>query len=539
MRKAALVSGVALLALCGVGGFLLRPKGAGPAKRDTATVTTADLSSVVVESGTVEPARTVEVKGRVSGRVAKLLAEVGDQVKKGQLLAVIDPQETRLQVDQNRAQLAGAQAQVQRGTLEIEQRERTAEAAIDTARARVAQLRVELKAQPELYAAAVTSARAALRSAQQERTRLAQSAQPNERAATLAALEEAKENALQRRAEYQRQSELEAAGYVATRELQSAKNAIAVAEARQRSAQVTSDRLAAQQAAERAKAEANVRSAQADLERAETNASLIATKRQELRSAEASLRQARAGRLDPLIASKTRDQSRATVDQLQSVVSDAERNLGETRILAPMDGIVTQRSVQVGELATGLSQFSQGSTVMRIEDRSKFRVRLNINEIDVAKLKVGLKADVRVEALPGRELAGIVTKIAPASQAINATPTAAAPGNAAVPKYEVEITLEDAAGGLRSGMTAKCTIRVEDRRGAPSLPIEYVLRSPKGDAVLVADGAKATKRVAVTLGVVTATRAEILSGLKTGDEVVKPPFDGPERKGFQFGGDGG
>lgn len=197
-----------------------------------------------------------------------------------------------------------------------------------------------------------------------------------------------------------------------------------------------------------------------------------------------------------------------------------------------MSGVVTKRSVEVGELATGLSQFSAGSTILKIEDRSQFRVRLDINEIDVAKLKVGMRAEVRVDALPGKTLQGRVAKIAPASKVdVNAEGAAAAPSG--VPKYQVEVNVVAAQSGLRSGMTAKCTILVTESKAAPSLPLEFVVRGT-APYVEVADGPKGTRKVQVRLGVVSATRAEILSGLKLGDEVVQPGFAGPARKGVEM-----
>ena len=515
---------------------MLKPSGPPEDKRPRAKVEAADLSVTVVESGTVDAGRSVEVKGQVTGRVAKLLVDEGDQVVAGQLIAIIDPQQTRLQVEQNRAQLQGAESGLERSALEQDQRREANVAAIASARARVAQLRLELTAQPRLTTAAIASAREALRSAQEERRRLVESSQPTQRAAAVAAVAEAKENVENARQEYDRQVELEKQGYVAARSVQSAKLTIGVAEARLTSAEKALDRLDAQFVAESQKAEAAIRSASADLDRARLGRTQDATKREQLRDAEAVLATAIAGRLDAPIAGKARAQNAASVSQLRSVLRDSERQLGETEIRAPIGGVVTKRSVQVGELATGLSQFSAGSTIVRIEDRTRFRVKLDVNEIDVAKLKVGMRTIVRVEALPGKTLEGKVAKIAPTTGLAGAAEGAAPPAGT-VPKYEVEITVLAAQSGMRSGMTAKCTILVTDRKGAPSLPLEFVApgRSPY---VEVADGPTKTRRVAVKVGVRGASRVEILSGLKIGDEVVKPKFDGPERKGLDIFSDG-
>ena len=89
---------------------------------DTVVLDRGEVKVQVVESGTIEAERVVELKSRAAGRLAKLLKDEGDQVAAGELIAVIDPTETRLQVDQNSAQLRGAQASVTRQDIEIRQR---------------------------------------------------------------------------------------------------------------------------------------------------------------------------------------------------------------------------------------------------------------------------------------------------------------------------------------------------------------------------------------------------------------------------------
>ncbi|RYG27495.1 efflux RND transporter periplasmic adaptor subunit [bacterium] len=76
------------------------------------------------------------------------------------------------------------------------------------------------------------------------------------------------------------------------------------------------------------------------------------------------------------------------------------------------------------------------------------------------------------------------------------------------------------------------------QKGAASLPLEYVVRTGPAPYVEVADGPKGSRHVPVRLGVMSATRVEILSGVRMGDTVLKPAFDGPPRAGMQIGGGG-
>jgi len=102
--------------------------------------------------------KTVEVKSRISGRVARLLVDEGDYVTKGQLIGVIDPQETELQVKQTRAQLRGAQSAVRASDARIQQSRQTALNAIERQRSIIRQLEAENKVQPDLTRNAISTA---------------------------------------------------------------------------------------------------------------------------------------------------------------------------------------------------------------------------------------------------------------------------------------------------------------------------------------------------------------------------------------------
>src|SRR5688500_8305406 len=91
--------------------LVLRAGGRPDEKKESlATVTRGELIVKVVETGTIDAVKSVEVKSRASGRLARLLVDEGDFVEKGQLIGVIDPRETQLRVEQDAAQLRGARS---------------------------------------------------------------------------------------------------------------------------------------------------------------------------------------------------------------------------------------------------------------------------------------------------------------------------------------------------------------------------------------------------------------------------------------------
>ncbi len=544
MKKVAIVVVIVLVLVCGVGGLLFQRQQAQMAASQQAgnqgtKVERGELLVKVVETGTIDAVKAVDVRSRTSGRLKRLLVEEGDYVTSGQLIAIIDPLEVQLQVDQNQAQLSGARSATARTEIELQQRRVTAKAQYDQSLARLAQLREELSAQPTLTSAAIRQAEAALNSAMQERERLLSSIQPNERTATETELRQARASHETALSEFNRVTDLLAKGYVAGRSVEAAKLEMDVARARMDKAEWTDRRLETEQRLERMKSDEDVRRAQADLDRAMANRIQDSVKRKEFESAASAVESARAGLRDVQVLARTRDQNAASVAQLASQLSDSQRQLGETQVRAPMDGVVTKRTIEVGDLVTGLSAFSQGTAIFRIEDRRSMRVKLEINEIDVARLRTEMAAKVDDDAFPERHFEGIVKKIAPASTGLSATQQGAAPSADNVVKYEVEIWLEKSDPALRSGMSAKCTIETLRRDKALRLPVEYVGRDKEGRFVMLApkSGSKdKPKRQVVEVGVTTGSFIEILSGVAEGARVVRPDYAGPARKGMMEAG---
>lgn len=537
MRKAPLIVIAIFVALCALGGFGLKAfqsRSAASAPKETVTVERGDLEVMVVDSGTLDAVKVVELKSRASGRLQELLVQEGDRVQRGDLLAIIDPQETQFKVEQDSAQLRGAQSGVKRQQIEVEQRRVTSAAALKQAQARVAQLELEAQAQPALTSAAAAQAGAALRSAKAERNRLVQTAHPSSRVAAENSLREAQANFDNARSDEARQRELLAKGYVAQRVVENAALALRVAESRLQTARDALESLGALQRVELEKAEEEIRRAQAEVDRTGANRIQDDVKRKELETARAEVSRARAALRDveALLAGKR--QSEAGVSQLRSVLSDSRRQLSETRITSPISGVVTKQLIQEGELVAALSGFSAGTSIVRIEDRTSMLVKLNVNEIDVAKLKRGMSAEVTVDAFPNKTFRGTVTKIAPASNNLTST----APSADAVVKYEVEISLANPSEDLRSGMSAKCSLVVASRKHALRVPIAYLGKDERGSYLMIApaepNGKPTRKDVAV--GLTTGAYAEILSGVPAGAKLRKPDYSGPERMGMMSAG---
>jgi HlyD family secretion protein len=517
--------------------------GAGAnAASSTETVKKGRLLSQVIETGSLDAVKTVEIKSKVSGRVARLLVDEGDAVAEGQLIAVIDPEETELRVSQDRSRLKGAQAALAQIDVQIKQRKVTSKTELDRAASRVETLKLELDAQPSLTRAEIASAETAYNNAVKTRDLLTRVTQPNQRASLLNQVLEAESNLQNAIAEEERSRNLLAKGYISQRAYESAKNQLDLATARVTPLKSQMGRLDNEQALERDQAEEAVKQAKAGLDRALANAFRDATKRKEYEQAITSKLDAEAALLDVQSLESSKMQQQANIQQIEDTLNDSLRLLRETEIRSPIAGVVTRRLVQVGELVASLSSFSSGTPIVRVEDRSKMLVKLQINEIDVAKLRLNMVAKIAVDAFPDREFTGRVTKIAPTDIATGAAPQAG--GGSAVVKYEVEVAMEGVAPELKSGMSAKCTMIVLDRANVLVLPRQYVGREEDGTYFVMLPpknkkdkNAKPTK-VKVEIGDTSATSIEITSGVKEGEVVQKPDYSGPTRKGMmEFGPD--
>ncbi|KAA0228522.1 efflux RND transporter periplasmic adaptor subunit [Fimbriimonadia bacterium ATM] len=542
MRTWLILGGI--FVLVGVGMFqCLRMRTAAQLQKasegiQTATVDQGDVVVEVVETGTIEPVQNVEVKSRVSGRLAKLLVEEGDRVAAGQPLAIIDPQELRIQLEQSSAQLQGAESGAARARLSVGLTKAEVKTALDQAEARYIRAKRALDTQPELTRAAIAQAQSNYENAVRAHDLLLGTTQPQERIRLQTEVERATVSYENDKRNYERLVGLLEKGYVPKRQVDDARTQMAVSEAALTRARDEFARLEARQQIEAKNAAEQVRLAKAGLDQAMANANLDKNRQQEFTEAAAALERAKEDYRRIAMDEASAAQAAAGAQQLRGVVADNQRLLGETEIRSPLAGVVTRKLVEPGELVSALSSFSGGTTIVEVGDLASLQVTLAVNEIDVAKLETGMAATIEVDALPGEKLEGTVHRIAPASQA---DPNAQA-STAAVVKYRVEVRLKDKHPKIKPGMSAKCTVRVIDRKNVLRLPIEFVGTDKDGSRFVMVQepGARGkmptSKKVKVTVGVASATYVQIVSGVQKGAKVERPPFTGPDRKGMmQFG----
>ncbi|MGQ9729950.1 MAG: efflux RND transporter periplasmic adaptor subunit [Candidatus Zipacnadales bacterium] len=334
----------------------------------TATIERRDVVMSVTAVGVLEPLTTVEVKANVAGEVVELAVDRGDFVSVGDLIARIDPTETRSAYEEAKAELDAAMAQVSETATELRRQKRVtpaqiraAEEAVETAEARIRQAESALdyqrhsteasirraeealaaaqarfrqaqtraEAQPALTQASVSQAMAEKRSAEQALRRLQEATHPQERTAAKAALEAAKLALENDRKGLSRLEQLRDKGFVAGQSVEEAQTQVATSQERYETAKATYDALQEKQRTELEEAQARVEQANAALAAAQSGEADVRVAQQERNAAEAAVREAQAA-LEAARAGKAQDEQRQR--ELEAAKAAAEEARSQVRV---------------------------------------------------------------------------------------------------------------------------------------------------------------------------------------------------------------
>ncbi|HXU30158.1 MAG TPA: efflux RND transporter periplasmic adaptor subunit [Thermoanaerobaculia bacterium] len=380
MKKKLIWTIVILLVVAGIAGIAAKNRGPKPTEVQIGKVGREDLQAKVSANGKIQAQKKVDVSATIAGQITNIAVEEGDSVKKGQLLAQIDPVSTRAQV-------------------------RGSEASIDA-----------LKRD-------VDAARASLAQAQ---------------------------------ADFRRSEGNFKAGIVPAADMERTRTAVATAGA-------------AVQAAER-----RVVQASAGLE-------------------------------------GTRDL------------------LAKTTIRSTMDGVVTARRVEEGEVAVIGIQNSPGTVLFQISDMSVVEAELEVDETSIPNVVLGQEARIRLDAYPNKTFRGTVTEVASSPILSGA--------NQAI-KFKVKVRLDEPPQGIKPGLSARADLLTGFRGDALVVPLQALVvreierkpgtkvdpNAPRDqEGVYLMENGKARFQP-ITTGMIGELSIEVLSGLKGGETLITGPF---------------
>jgi len=206
-------------------------------------------------------------------------------------------------------------------------------------------------------------------------------------------------------------------------------------------------------------------------------------------------------------------QARAQVLQADASLKQLEEQLSYTTIVAPMDGEILSRDVEIGAAVSSILVLGSTATLVMTEgDTSEVYVQGKVDEADIAHVYMGQPARIKVESFRDRLFNGKVTKISPMGVEKDNVTT-----------FEVRVSINNASGELKAQMTANAEIMLDEHKGVLTVPESAVsYDKDKNASVDLPDKSKkdGTRKVAVKVGLSNGSVTEILSGLKEGDQVV-------------------
>jgi RND family efflux transporter MFP subunit len=191
----------------------------------------------------------------------------------------------------------------------------------------------------------------------------------------------------------------------------------------------------------------------------------------------------------------------------ENLLKVLRQNLNYASVVAPFDGVITQRNVDVGSLVQGNA--TTGTFMFEIMQKDVIRVWVYVPQDAAFGVAPGIDAIVRVPELPDREFPGTVTRIADALQSGTRT-------------LLTEIDILNPDGALSAGIYCAVELKIPRRMPSFGVPAEAIIFNRNGLQVAVVNNGKAEiRKVRVTRDL--GTRVEVDTGIKAGDQVILNP----------------
>jgi membrane fusion protein (multidrug efflux system) len=374
----------------------------------------------------------VVISAKVPGHVAEIRVDDNRAVKTGDLLLRIDPRDYAARRDQARAAVAVATANQQATRSETQLTRETTAAQVEEARAALESARVAEQAAQS----AVAETRATLEA---------------KHAATAAMNAEVvgwQSTQRQTAREKERMRRLLQGGFVSQRDFDQAEMAAATAAA---TLEATQKRLG--------QAEKEAQQAEAALT---SRILAVSQAKQRINEARAALGRVESQRRQVTVKEAEIERSIAALSQAQADLAFAELQLGQAEVRAPADGVVSKKSVEVGQVV------QMGQPLLALVPLQDVWVVANFKETQLSRVRPGMPATVEIDTFPGQVFHGTVDSLSAGTGArFSLLPPENATGNwvKVVQRIPVKIRLDPRELGnphvLRAGMSAYVVIRVK------------------------------------------------------------------------------
>jgi HlyD family secretion protein len=507
---------IGTLSLVGVGAYAfngLNSASKVDLNKLTVVAKAEDVTLKISANGSVLPGQTVNLSPKNSGRVAQVFVEQGDVVQQGQKIAQMENAELQAQLLEAQANVRQAQAnlaKLKNGSRpeDIDQ----SQAKLDAAQATLDRSRNGNRAEE------INQAQAKLASAQAN-LNLSLSIGPEQIKQSEAQLAAATAKLRLSKTRLERYTKLLREGAVSQDRLDEATadyqtTSANYSEARQRVQQVRNN--STQEIAQRRAVVAEV---EQGLQQQRSGSRVEDTKKAEadVRQAQVALQQVKNGARPEEIA-----QLAAALDSAQARLRAIQVQIRDTAIVAPFDGIITQRYASVGAFVTPTTTASkegQATSTSIVAIAKDLEIKAKVPEVDIGKVRVGQNVEISADAYPDQKFQGSVKIVAPEA-VVEQNVTA----------FDVRLTINDDGGGkLKSGMNVNVAFVGEQVPTALMVPTVAIVRDKGKDGVLVPNKDSQPEFREVSVGFSVKDKTQITNGIKSGDRVF---IDTP--KGFKL-----
>lgn len=197
----------------------------------------------------------------------------------------------------------------------------------------------------------------------------------------------------------------------------------------------------------------------------------------------------------------TTGSSEAAVEIARAALQQAQDNLGKCYIKSPINGVVGNIAVSLGDYAF------MNSPVISITDSSELEIEIMVGESEISYIKKGIEVDVKIKAVAEEPFKGVVSAIATVA-------------DQAKRSYAVKINLGNKENKIKSGMFAEVSLDTMSKKGVLCVPINAVIPRGEKKIVYVCDTENRAREIEVETGLSSSTHIEIVKGLTEGQEVI-------------------
>ena len=219
------------------------------------------------------------------------------------------------------------------------------------------------------------------------------------------------------------------------------------------------------------------------------------------------------------------------VEQARATFEGAQDTLSKTTVVSPIDGIVTARRVEEGEVAVIGVLNQPGTVLLTISDMSVVESEMEVDETSIPSVKLGQEARIRIDAYPNKTFDGTVTEVG--NSPIIKTGTQ----NEAI-KFKVKIRIQNPPADVKPGLSVQADILTGFRAQALVVPLQALIvrdverkpgETPKPGAPREEEGvylmeAGKARFQAIQTGLLGELSTEVAGGLKGGESLITGPF---------------